>query len=82
MLPTLADLPVGATIESEAYVEDSDFISSYVRMFRPSGLAIEMGSSKLLRVYGNCGSARHPLGRTSSRSVPESLQYRGFRAAG
>ena len=50
MLPTLADLPEDATVESDGFLEKSDVISSFEREFEAEGLAMEIGSSKVINV--------------------------------
>jgi len=48
ILPTLADLPEGATIESEGFEKGSDTMISYERNFEGTGLVMELGSSRVM----------------------------------
>ena len=63
MLPTLADLPEGATIESEGFEEGSDTTISYERNFEGTDLVMELGSSRavfigtLATLYANASDA-------------------------
>ena len=47
MLPTLADLDPGATIEGDGYVQDTDALSAYERDFAAEGLFFTIGLSQL-----------------------------------
>ena len=49
-LPTLADLPEGATIASEGFTEEADNLGYYEQEFSPTNLYIELGSSKVMSI--------------------------------
>ena len=62
MLLTLTDLPEGAVITDDGYVEESDAISRYGRGFNPQAQVITVGSSDLVGIQAAVELYCHPTG--------------------